>query len=126
MWVPTGQGYGGVTDRHLVVSRELFLRAIDIIFTPVRHPTKYVDLKWKKSFSNPEGLIKRRWVEENLWDSVRRFHRVMFTCAVPGDTSRWQKMSANAVSQGVHLKYPKEYTQAKKYCERSVGGQPKS
>lgn len=121
LWIPTGEDYGGITDRHLVVSQELFLQAIDIIFTPVRHPTKYVDLEWDDF--NPERLIKQRWVEENLWDSVRRFHRVMFTCAVPGDPTRWMKMSANVTNQGVHLKYPDEYTQARKYCEGSIGGQ---
>ena len=35
-------------------------------------------------------------------------------------------MSADAVSVGVHLKYPKEHTRAKEYCERSIGGQPMS
>ena len=125
LWLPTGEDYGGITDRHLVVSRELFLRAIDIIFTPVRHPTKYVDSELTERYG-PEKLIKRRWTEENLWDSVRRFHRVMFTCAVPGDQTRWSKMSADAVSEGVHLKYPKEHTRAKEYCERSIGGQPMS
>jgi len=133
LWVPTGEDQSGITDRHLVVSSELFLRAIDIYPTLVRHPTKYVDSEWTserwgrdQSRPNPEKLIKRRWMEENLWDSVRRFNRVMFTCAVPGDQTRWKQMSADAVSGGLHLKYPKEYKQSKEFCQESVGGQPLS
>ena len=123
LWLPTGEDYHGITDRHLVAPRELFPRALDIIFTPVTYPTKYVDREWTTRRNLPERLIQRRWKDEGLWGSVRRFHRVMFTCAVPGDPTRWMKMSANVTNQGVHLKYPDKYTQARKYCKGSIGGQ---
>ncbi|KAL3800679.1 hypothetical protein HJC23_006141 [Cyclotella cryptica] len=122
IWIPDGEDYGGITDRHLICGKELFLRAIDIYPTIVQHPTKFVDNSWKRL--NPEKLIKQRWQEENLWRSVRRFRRVMFTCAVPGDQTRWRPMGEDIVEEGVYLKYQKEYVSSKNYCSKLIGGRP--
>lgn len=117
MWVPEGQDFGGVTDRHLVANSQQIMKALDIYPNPIHYPSKYLDSTW--FHRNPEQLIKRRWIEENLWDDTKRFGRVMFTCADVGDKTRWQGRSERKAEEGVYLKYVEEYNQTKCVC----GGQ---
>lgn len=117
MWVPEGQDFGGVTDRHLVANSQQITKALDIYPNPIHYPSKYVDSIWLHR--NPEQMIKRRWIEENLWDDTKRFDRVMFTCADVGDKTRWQGRSERKAEEGVYLKYVEEYNQTKCVC----GGQ---
>ena len=114
MWVPEGQDFGGITDRHLVANSQQIMKALDIYPNPVRYPSKYVDSIW--FHRNPEQLIARRWKEENLWDQTRRFDRVMFTCADAGDQTRWQGRSQEKAEEDVYLKYVTEYNQTKCVC----------
>lgn len=114
MWVPEGQAFGGVTDRHLVANSQQIMKALDIYPNPLRYPSKYVDERWY--LKNPEKLITNRWKEENLWDDTRRFDRVMFTCADNGDQTRWQGRSEEKAKEGVYLKYVVEYNQTKCVC----------
>lgn len=78
------------------------------------NPDKYAN----ENFFNmgPEKLLKARWIEEGLWSSVKRFDRVMFTCAVDGDTTRWSK-KRQRVKEDVFLKYPLEYEEATCVCK---------
>jgi hypothetical protein len=114
VWVPEGQEFGGVTDRHMICNSGQIMEALDIYPNVVRHPKKYVDHFW--FHRNPEQLIKRRWMEANIWDDVRQFDRVMFTCAEDGDETRWKKKSAIRAAEGVYLKYELEYNNTKCIC----------
>ncbi len=115
MWIPSGEDYHGVTDRHLVCNSSHILKALNILPPVVLNPAKYWNFVGD---GNPERLIKLRWVEEGLWDRVRRFPRMMFTCATRNDTSRWARanFSSGMVEEGVYLKYSKEYTMTKANC----------
>jgi hypothetical protein len=90
------------------------MKALDILPNVVRHPKKYVDHLW--FHRNPEQVIKQRWIEENIWDDVRHFDRVMFTCAEEGDETRWKVKSAERAVEGVYLKYELEYHHTKCIC----------
>lgn len=114
MWVPEGQDFGGITDRHVLANSQQIVKALDIYPNPIRYPSKYVDSIW--FHRNPEQLIARRWKEENLWDDTKRFDRVMFTCADAGDQTRWQGRSREKAEEGVYLKYVAEYNQTKCVC----------
>jgi hypothetical protein len=116
MWIPGGEDYYGITDRHLVCNSSHILKALNILPPVVLNPNKYWDIV---GVINPERLIKLRWVEEGLWDVVRRFPRTMFTCATRNDTSRWYLPNfsgSNTVPEGVYLKYAGEYTMTKVAC----------
>jgi hypothetical protein len=116
MWIPWGEDYKfGVTDRHLVCNRDQILKALDIYPPIVRHPEKYASPQFADL--NPEQLLRARWEQEMLWPWVRRFDRVMFTCAVEGDKTRWTEMSASEVKEGVFLKYEFEYEEATCICK---------
>ena len=116
MWLPVGQDHGGLTDRHLVVNSTLVLDALNILPPLLEHPEDYSKLLEKIS-GNPERLIWRRWLRMKLLRYVKRFDRMMFTCAAPGDATRWKSMSEEKVKEGVHLKYRLEYKESQATCE---------
>ena len=114
MWVPEGQDYGGVTDRHLVVSSEHVLQALNILPPLLSHPEQYADVLNMTTF-NPEKLILRQWKNEGIQPLLRRFPRMMFTCAQSGDSTRWMKMQT-PIKEGVNLKYVDEYYDSELTC----------
>jgi hypothetical protein len=116
MWVPRGEDYkSGITDRHLVCNRAQILKALDVYPPIVSHPEKYASSQFADL--NPEQLLRLRWEQESLWPWVRRFDRVMFTCATDGDKTRWTEKSQNKVKEGVYLKYEYEYEETTCVCK---------
>lgn len=119
MWLPEGQNHGGITDRHLVVNSTMVIRALDILPPVIKNPESYKALLKYRS-GNPERLINRRWRDLRLHRFVKRFPRMMFTCAVDGDTTRWQPKTSYKVPElGIYLKYRQEFFSAKKTCARN-------
>ena len=114
MWVPRGQDYRGICDRHLVANRDHILKALDILPPLLLHPDKYYKQLTKPNY-NSERFLLHRWAEEGLTKWLRRFPRTMFTCATEFDTSRWSK-GKFPVKEGVFMKYPAEYEEAHEGC----------
>jgi len=111
VWVPEGEEYFGVTDRHVVVGRENVLDALDILPTMFSHPSVLV------GNPNPEVTLKRVWDYKEL--NVKKFNRTMFTCATKYDTTRWKVATTPAppgLPQELLLKYPGEYWTTQKRC----------
>lgn len=116
MWLPRGEDYTwGITDRHLICNKGQILKALDIYPSIVKHPERYVSPQFADFV--PERLLRLRWEQENLWPWIRRFDRVMFTCAIDGDTTRWTEMSQHKVKEGVFLKYEYEYEETTCICK---------
>eukprot|EP00541_Cyclophora_tenuis_P012854 CAMPEP_0116548130 /NCGR_PEP_ID=MMETSP0397-20121206/4154_1 /TAXON_ID=216820 /ORGANISM="Cyclophora tenuis, Strain ECT3854" /LENGTH=200 /DNA_ID=CAMNT_0004072723 /DNA_START=36 /DNA_END=639 /DNA_ORIENTATION=+ len=117
LWVPEGQDYGGITDRHLVAPSELILGALDILEPVFDHPERY----FKRRFNvNPEQFIMLRWMAQNLFPHhVRRFPRVMYLCKVATDQTRWNRRhNRHGLSEeDCTIKYKPEYDQAKCVCD---------
>ncbi len=116
MWLPRSQNFGGVTDRHLVVNSSLLLPALDILPPFLEHPEDYASFASFK-VGNPERLIHYRWKKMGIRELVRRFDRMMFTCAEWNDQTRWQTKSDSVVPEGVFLKYTKEYNLSHVTCK---------
>ena len=115
LWLPKGEDNLGITDRHLVVSSKYVLDALDILPGLLKNPRRYQDAV-RDTWDNPEKMIKKRWEAMGLFAKVRRFDRMMFTCAVEGDTTRWSIMTPYTVPEVVHLKYIHEYKDSHKNC----------
>eukprot|EP00984_Skeletonema_dohrnii_P021188 scaffold10511_cov146-Skeletonema_dohrnii-CCMP3373.AAC.6 len=113
LWIPPGQDYRGRTDRHLICGSDDVLDALDVFPTFMRS-------NWvrEKKGMNTEQLLSRVWEEKNL--NVNYFDRVMFTTALPSDTTRWAwaKDPVPGVP-GLLLKYPIEYDMVQDVCPRS-------
>jgi hypothetical protein len=122
IWIPEGSDHSGVTDRHLVASKNDILTALDLLPHILSNFEQYKDLLDKdyrprpEKMTNPEILIKRRFQLADLWDRLGRLRRVMFTCAMPGDTTRWHKEGSTFVKEGVLLKYELEYHMSHRTC----------
>jgi hypothetical protein len=118
LWVPAGEDYGGITDRHLVASREHVLQALDIFPPIIQHPQRYAHLLNNTYGNNVERIIDYRWKEEGL--PVQRFNRMMFTCGQDGDVTRMKGLGV-PVREGVRLKYEKEYIASYATCGLQIG-----
>ncbi|KAL7450370.1 hypothetical protein ACHAWC_002299 [Mediolabrus comicus] len=116
MWIPQGEAYGGYTDRHLIVSRDNILDALDIFPTLFQQTNQQLQ-DWI-AVGTPESILKRVWTSKGL--HVRTMKRVMFTCATLFDTSRWKQPKGDVPGvPGLLKKYESEYNQTQVNCPLS-------
>ena len=113
IWIPTGQDYGGINDRHLVVNSEN-LEVIDIMASLILFPTRYTNVLRKP---NPEGLLWYMLGEMGKQELVRRFAPMMFVAAKSGDRTRWSVPGFQVPDSGVGVKYVDEYELAVESCK---------
>ena len=111
VWIPPGSDFLGRTDRHLIVSSENVLDALDIYPPLVRSELNATLIREL----NPERLIKEVWDRKGL--EVKYFPRTMFTCAIKSDTTRWKR--AEKPVPGIPClfqKYEEEYILVQENC----------
>ena len=119
LYVPNGEKYGGYTDRHLVAHRDLIIPALSLLDNVMKTGKKGK----RVTATNMEVFIKRCWQKMKL--NVTLFDRMFFTCAVPGDKTRWMKggdlskTPEHLKKLGLALKYPNEFKAAERYCKGS-------
>jgi hypothetical protein len=114
LWTPKGINWGGITDRHLIVSRKYLLQALNILPVLLQRPEDYIDML-KNPEGNPEKVLRKSWKLQLIKDRHRRFERMMFTCGESGDTTRWKQLG-ELVEEGVRLKYASEYRESHATC----------
>ena len=70
LWVPEGEDYSGITDRHLIVSSEKVMDALNILpgFFADPSPEFYEGLNHE--LYNPETMIWQRWIKLGLAPEV--------------------------------------------------------
>lgn len=113
VWIPQGEAYGGVTDRHLIVSRANILDTLDIL--PTLFQQKDERLQDWIAVGTPESILRRVWTSKGL--NVKRTKRVMFTCATQFDSTRWKRAKGDVLGvPGLLKKYESEYNQTQKNC----------
>lgn len=114
LWVPEGEDYGGVCDRHVVCSNRDLPVCLGLVDPLVAQPAKY---EWALRSLNMESFFKLRLAEEGALPRLRRFPRMMFTHNLKSDRTLWSQPSAVAEPIfGAHMKYVDEYIAAKKTC----------
>jgi hypothetical protein len=117
LWVPSGEDYGGISDRHWIMNKYHVQRALNIFESLVK---LYQYLLSPLFGQNPELLVRFCWTIENIFPhQVRRFPRVQYTGYVAGvDHSRWEQSRRRGRSEdGLNLKYKREYLFAKCHCD---------
>ena len=119
IWIPNGEDYGGLCDRHMIVNKEDVIKVLSIIDNVVKNPLDYPLVRneptnlYVKRY-NPEKLFALRLKELDLMPKVKRYDRMFFTAATQEDDTRWKK--AREVSkEKVLIKYPTEYELVKNY-----------
>jgi hypothetical protein len=121
IYVPNGEDWKGLCDRHFVASAEHVYAALNILPPLIRNPERYAHLPAPgfHPLATTETFLRLRWGEDGLFPLVRRFARPMFTCAVPGDNFLWTAPFKDTIPEGVLVKYKQEYALAKSECLQS-------
>ena len=66
VWVPFGEDWFGLRDRHFVASSRHILSALDLLPSILHNPEKYADLL-TRPMANSEQVVLQRWQEEGAW-----------------------------------------------------------
>ena len=71
IWIPNGEDYGCVSDRHWILNQHRIqnntsasVAVVDILLTVIRHSKQFMKLKLN---GNPKSLIKHVWHSQGLY-----------------------------------------------------------
>ncbi len=106
IWIPSGENYHGIGDRHAVVpGKEVrnFLNICEYLDSPesIENPPKYL---------NCETAYKRFLQHANLIDKVKRYKRKQFTSSLKSDKTNWRVgVYSLYFYKDLMIKYPDEF-----------------
>ena len=124
VWVPTGEDYAGICDRHVVCSSDMVMKVIDVLPSLLSDPDLYHTSQGALRNTKPEQFLKLFWEKTGVFPKIRRFDRVMFTLMQDGvDTTRGRTASRRHIDdklmrKGLRVKYPHEYHEARCTCKQ--------
>lgn len=89
IYLPEGESYGGLSDRHMVIPKKHVLKALDVTYRMVNAPGRTFDAMRTHREWNLEKYLKFHFVIEKIFDKVKWFPRNVY--AVRSDTAntRW-------------------------------------
>lgn len=109
IWIPSGEGYGGYTDRHAVVPKKHYSDYLGILTRMVTDGPKFLDeIKHRKDW-NLERILKHHLTKAGC--RVMGFNFVMHCVRGKDDKTRWVQGIWDP-EKGYFIKYPKEKEQA--------------
>ena len=79
IWIPDGEGYGGFTDRYVILSNKYVEKYLSILNPIVTEPKKLFNLMKHKNNWNLERYIKLYFELYDLKKKIRLFPYVMYT-----------------------------------------------
>ena len=106
IWIPEGENYTGICDRHAVVPSKYGEEYLNIC--------NYLDTRLFNSsipeYLNCEAVYKMHLKDSNLLKVVKRFKRFQFTTSKKNDFTRWRVAKYKLYFyKDVYLKYPNEF-----------------
>ena len=111
IWIPDGEGYGGVTDRHAVLSRTNIEPYLDLIGPIIKEPQILFSEMCNKNNWNLEQFIEFSLKRNKIKVKIRFFPYVMYSVRESGGSTRWSK-GLWSKKLGYYIKYPTEYQSA--------------
>lgn len=117
VWFPYGEFYGGLTDRHLVISSADVIAVLAMLDDIVLRPDELIARLGPSPNLNIESYIYLHLRWRGLHSRTRLFPYVMYTVRDTGDPTSW---AAGTWSEeaGVTVKYPGEYQVAKAWRDQ--------
>jgi hypothetical protein len=114
IWIPNGEHYGGVTDRHVVISNKYIVKYLNILNSLVLKSNNYYDKLKNYNNWNLERIIKFHLEQEEIFNKVRFFPYIMFAIRPLNGTTRWSTGEFNE-KLNCYIKYYTEYNNALHY-----------
>jgi len=125
VWVPNEEFYGGITDRHTILSKCNIIPYLSLFNNMVVRSNEYFSkLKNSGEKYNLEKLIYFHLCQNNLGDKIKYIPYVMFTVRGKNGTTRWQP-GWWVEEFGYHIKYWTEYNKSEEYKKCYEEGQIK-
>tara|TARA_Y100000389_G_scaffold41693_1_gene36401 strand:+ start:9665 stop:11401 length:1737 start_codon:yes stop_codon:yes gene_type:complete len=97
-WIPEGEDYGGICDRHLVVNKKDVLKCLDVLLWVIKQRCTFL--------GNPEHVEQLFWKSLNL--NIKRFKRTLFLVKSKTDKTRWGLGQTYIKNLDVVVKYDSE------------------
>jgi hypothetical protein len=116
IWTPDGEQYGGVNDRHLVVSRADLLNCLNVIEDILLQPLELYEQMKSRPTWNSEQFLAHRLQREGLLHKVKLFPYVMYTARLVQDNSPTWSSGYYEPAVGHFIKYEKEFRSARAYA----------
>ncbi|GAB5558914.1 MAG: hypothetical protein SynsKO_05610 [Synoicihabitans sp.] len=112
LWVPDGEHYRGITDRHCICPTEHIEKFLSMgdIFT--ENPEELIAEMAGNNTWNPEQILKRHLNKTGLWDLVRYFPYTMYAVREASGHTTWSAGQFNK-QVGAYVKYETEYQRAR-------------
>ena len=112
IWIPNCEGYGGYTDRHVVLSKNNIEPYLNILNNFVLRSNEYFMKMFNRDdyrdIWNLERLIKFHLEQNNVLHLVKEFPYIMYSVRNINGSTRWQKgIFSNEL--GYYIKYHSEY-----------------
>jgi hypothetical protein len=117
VWVPNGEFYGGVPDRHMIVSRADLPDALGLLDDILLRPDELAAQLEERNELNFESYLLFHLQSRGLASRTRVFPYVMFTVRSDSDPTSWSVGEWNE-HVGARIKYPSEYQATQVWSER--------
>lgn len=105
IWIPDGEGYGGITDRHVILSKYNYREYLNLMSNIVTSPTEYF-YKMVNNHWNCEKFLKFNILDQQR--PIRCYPYHMYTVRQRNDHTTWAKGSYHS-EHGHYIKYDQEY-----------------
>lgn len=106
IWVPLGEDYGGLTDRHCVIHKSQVSKYLNLVPFVIRlcheHPQA------TRSY-NIEQFVRCLLLFNGMYEGVKRFDRIMYTVKTEEDMTTWSVGIFKDPQSDVLIKYPSEF-----------------
>jgi hypothetical protein len=114
LWVPDGEDYAGITDRHLVVDAANLVPSLSMIEDLLCNPEEWTKLIPLMHYRNFEGVLEKYFERSGLLARVSRFPYIMYGVRGAGDPTRGSR-GVFYPELGYYVKYPSEYALAQQF-----------
>lgn len=113
IYIPDGESYQGVTDRHAILPREFVIHYLNILEHMVLRGKSYYKKMQEKPDWNLEKLIQFHLKQNGVWPHVSFFPYVMFTVRPINGTTRWAAGKFSP-EHNCYIKYMSEFETSQK------------
>nr|QBK86968.1 MAG: hypothetical protein LCMAC103_03100 [Marseillevirus LCMAC103] len=123
LWIPEGEDYGGLCDRHMIVGKENVVAVLSMLDCLFADPDKFVatfHLGGAHRRLNTEIFLSMFLRENKLHASVRRFERTFFLVKTATDQTSWAGNALFVDALGLYCKYPNELRLTNVRCKTDI------